>query len=61
MPNQILRDEQGHVLGMMETTPGGIVDARDPNGDISVAMTSKVTSHVIQKVTLLVRATCLHP
>ena len=32
MPNQILRDEQGHVLGMMEMTPGGIVDARDPNG-----------------------------
>ena len=32
MVNQILRDERGHVVGMLETKASGIVDARDPTG-----------------------------
>ncbi|MBH55817.1 MAG: hypothetical protein CMJ82_01370 [Planctomycetaceae bacterium] len=32
MANQILRDNRGRVLGMMETKPSGVVDARDANG-----------------------------
>lgn len=32
MVNQILRDERGHVVRMMETKTSGIVDPRDANG-----------------------------
>jgi len=32
MVNQILRDERGHVVGMMVTKISGILDGRDANG-----------------------------